>query len=377
MTKNDWDAAVDIVIIGAGVIGLAIAGELSAVYPQLSILLLEKNESYGQETSSRSSEVIHAGIYYPETSLKGLLCREGNRMLYEYCTVNGINHRRCGKIIIAVDQDEVPDLEEVYRQGQLNGVELAWLTASQVQERVPSVQAADGIWSPSTGIIDSSGLMYSLYHQAREQGVTILLRAPVMAVARKNEGYLVTLPGEIIKSTVIINAAGLHSDKIAALLGMNVDECGYRLHFCRGEYYRLRPSRSFNHLVYPLPEKAGLGIHLTLDLNGGQRLGPDFCYVDEIDYSMNDDSLEAFYNSARRYLPWLKREDISPDYCGIRPKLQAKGEDFRDFVIREESDRGFPGLVNLIGIESPGLTSSLAIGRYVAALLQGLYPGQD
>lgn len=373
MAKNNWDAAVDIVIIGAGVIGLAIAGELSAAYPQLSILLLEKNESYGQETSSRSSEVIHAGIYYPEASLKGLLCREGNQLLYEYCGINGINHRRCGKVIIAVDEAEVPHLQEIYGQGERNGVELAWLTSSQVQERVPSVRAAAGMWSPNTGIIDSSGLMYSFYCRAREQGVTILLRTPVMVLKKMDEGYLVTLPDETVKSRIIINAAGLYSDQIAAMLGMDVDQCGYRLHYCRGEYYRLRSRSPFNHLVYPLPEKAGLGIHLTLDLNGGQRLGPDFNYVDEIDYSMDDGSLEAFYNAARRYLPWLEREDLTPDYCGIRPKLQARGEAFRDFVIREESDRGLAGLINLIGMESPGLTSSLAIGSHVSTLLKDIY----
>jgi len=369
MTKTNWDAAVDIVIIGAGVIGLAVAGELSAAYPEFSILLLEKNESYGQETSSRSSEVIHAGIYYPEGSLKGLLCREGNNLLYDYCARYGINHRRCGKVIIAVDEDEVPHLKEVYQQGQHNGVELEWLTASQVQNRLPVVKAASGIWSPNTGIVDSSNLMYSFYHRARQQGVTVLLKTPVIALQKLDQYYLVNLPGEIIRSRLVVNAAGLYSDQLAAMLGMDIEQCGYNLHYCRGEYYRLRPVNSFNHLVYPLPEKAGLGIHLTLDLNGGQRLGPDFCYVDEIDYSMDGSSLDKFYQSARRYLPWLGKDDITPDYCGIRPKLQDKGENFRDFVIREESDRGYAGMINLIGIESPGLTSSLAVGKYIAHLI--------
>lgn len=348
---------------------MAIAGELSAAYPDLSILLVEKNESYGQETSSRSSEVIHAGIYYPETSLKGRLCREGNDLLYQYCVCNGILHHRCGKVIIAVEQDELPQLQQIFAQGQLNGVGLEWLTRQQVQERVPDVRAAGGIWSPDTGIIDSHGLMYSFYHRTREQGVTVLLKTPVLALRRMDGEYLVTLPGEIIKSRMVINAAGLHSDRIAAMLGLDVDAYGYRLHYCRGEYYRLRPRRSFAHLIYPLPEKSGLGIHLTLDLNGGQRLGPDFSYVNEIDYQIDDISREAFYQAVRRYLPWLELEDLTPDYCGIRPKLQAPGEDFRDFVIKEESDRGYSGLINLIGIESPGLTSSLAVGEYVVYLV--------
>lgn len=369
--KDSGDASVDITIVGAGVIGLAVAVELSAAYPHLSVLLTEKNDSYGEETSSRSSEVIHAGIYYPEGSLKGRLCREGNRLLYKYCEVNNIDHRRCGKVIIAVDEAEVPHLQEVYEQGLRNGVELEWLTAAQVQDLAPSVRAAAGVWSPSTGIIDSRALMYSLYHRARQQGVTVLLKTPVLALAKIDRGYLVNLPGETVKSRIVVNAAGLYSDHIAAMLGIDIDECGYRLHYCRGEYYRLRLRQSFDHLVYPLPEKAGLGIHLTLDLSGGQRLGPDFQYVDEINYKMDDSSLEAFYHSARRYLPWLEREDLTPDYCGIRPKLQARGEDFRDFVINEETGRGLAGLVNLIGMESPGLTSSLAIGRYVTALLAG------
>lgn len=373
MTRNDGDAAVDIVIIGAGVVGLAVAGELSAAYPGLSILLVEKNRSYGQETSSRSSEVIHAGIYYPETSLKGRLCRQGNRLLYDYCESQRVNHHRCGKVIIAVAEDEVPQLEEVYRQGQRNGVELAWLTASQVVKRLPAVRAAAGIWSPSTGIIDSSALMYSFYYRARQQGVTVLLQSPVVSIQQMDECYLVNLPGETVKTRMIVNAAGLYSDQVTGMLGLDIEQCGYRLHYCRGEYYRLRPRHSFSHLVYPLPEKAGLGIHLTLDLNGGQRLGPDFCYVDEIDYNMDDRARDKFYQSARRYLPWLKRDDITPDYCGIRPKLQDRGEDFRDFVIREESGRGYAGLVNLIGIESPGLTSCLAIGGYVAQLVKNIF----
>lgn len=377
VTKNDWDAEVDVLIIGAGVIGLAIAGELSAVHPELSIALAEKNENYGQETSSRSSEVIHAGIYYPQTSLKGRLCRQGNRILYDYCEDERVDHRRCGKVIIAVDEDELQHLQQVFAQGQTNGVMLEWLTPDQVQKRIPGVKAVAGIWSPDTGIVDSHGLLYSYYRRAREQGVTVLLKAPVLAIRRLGQEYLVTLPGEIIKSRIIVNAAGLYSDQVAAMLGLDIDDCGYRLHYCRGEYYRLRPSRQFEHLVYPLPEKAGLGIHLTLDLNGGQRLGPDFCYIDKIDYQMDDKALEAFYQSARRYLPWLDRDDLTPDYCGIRPKLQAPGEDFRDFIIREESDRGYPGLVNLIGLESPGLTASLAVGQYVTDLVKQFVIGEN
>lgn len=374
MAKNNkpWDAEVDIVVIGAGVVGLAITAELAAAYPGRSLLLAEKNTTYGQEVSSRSSEVIHAGIYYPRDSLKGLLCREGNRLLYSYCEANHVNHRRCGKVIIAVEEDEIEHLERVYRQGQCNGAELEWLTPSRLHELAPSVRAAAGIWSPNTGIIDTSALMYSLNHLARQQGATILFKAVVLGIARLDEAYLLKLPGENIKARVVINAAGLYSDQIAALAGMDIDECSYRLHYCRGEYFRLRPRQSFEHLIYPLPEKAGLGIHLTLDLNGGQRLGPDFRYVDDIDYNIDETSLETFYQAARRYLPWLEITDLSPDYCGIRPKLQAEGEDFRDFVIREESDRGWPGFINLIGIESPGLTSSLAIGRYVARLVRDI-----
>ncbi len=372
MAKQQTNSEVDVLIIGAGVIGLAAAYQVSRLYPDRRILLVEKNRRYGQETSSRSSEVIHAGMYYPQGSLKARLCVQGNRLLYEFCSSQQVKHERLGKIIIAVEDEEAERLKSLYRQGLENGVELEWLEGAAIQKTEPAIRAAAGIWSPNTGIIDSDELMRSLYWLLCEQGVICLFKTEVEDIAKNGDAYLVKLSREVVATPVIINCAGLYSDKIAAMPGMQVDEQGYRLSYCKGEYYRLSPAPDIKHLVYPLPEKSGLGIHITRDLAGGQRLGPNAYYIGEIDYSMNEDYKTEFFKSVKRYLPALEMGQLHPDYTGIRPKLLAKDGAFRDFVIKEESAEGFPGFVNLIGIESPGLTSCLAIGQYVCKLLKHL-----
>ncbi|MDD3268811.1 MAG: NAD(P)/FAD-dependent oxidoreductase [Syntrophomonadaceae bacterium] len=372
MSKYQESSEVDVLIIGAGIIGLATAYQLAQLFPRLRVLVVEKNRRYGQETSSRSSEVIHAGMYYPAASLKARFCVEGNRLLYDFCASYQVKHQRLGKIIIAVNDEEVDALRNLYRQGLENGVELEWLEEKTAERLEPGIRAAAGIWSPNTGIIDSDGLMRCLYQLLLEQGVICLFNAAVEDIEKNGDTYYVNLSQEIIETPVIINCAGLYSDQIAALSGMDINKHGYRLHYCKGEYYRLSPAPDIKHLIYPLPEKGGLGIHITRDLAGGQRLGPNAYYVEQIDYGMTEDFKPQFFRAVKRYLPALKMENLHPDYTGIRPKLQGENDSFRDFIIKEEGAKGFPGFINLIGIESPGLTSCLAIGRYVTNLLESI-----
>jgi L-2-hydroxyglutarate oxidase LhgO len=360
---------VDIAIIGAGVVGLAIAYRLSRESDK-SIVVLEKNSKPGMEISSRSSEVIHAGLYYPANSLKSRLCMEGSQLLYDFCRQYQVDHRRAGKIIVACEDLEIPQLETLYLQGLENGRHLQILDKSQVKQIEPRVEAKAGLYSPDTGIIDSHQLMSRLRYLAQSRGVMMVFQAPVTDLrAAGGGGYVLKLPGEAVKAQVVINAAGLNSAQIAGNL-IDASRGNYRLHYCKGEYFKIKSGRLVNHLVYPVPEPYGLGIHITRDLAGQARLGPNAFYVDEINYEVDESHREAFWQAGRRYLPGLAIDDLQPDYAGIRPKLQGLGEGFRDFIIREETDQGFPGLINLIGIESPGLTSCLAIAGHVSGLLR-------
>jgi len=363
----------DITIIGAGVIGLAVAEELSRRFKD--VLLLEKNDSHGQETSSRNSEVIHAGIYYPEGSLKASLCVEGRKLLYEACEKRDIPFRRTGKLIVATKPEEEGALEALLGKAQLNGVDdLLLLSGRVVHSLEQEVIASAGLLSPSTGIIDSHRLMRSLLVGAAQQGVTTALRSCVTAA--RFDGVLYDLEvngGEYRVSTrVVVNSAGLQSDRVAALAGIDVDREGYRLKLCKGNYFSASPPPRIRHLVYPVPtpKHEGLGVHATIDLGGRVRFGPDVEYVDGIDYRVDEGKRDAFHESILTYLPFLAKESLSPDMCGIRPKLQGPGEDVRDFVISEESRLGFPGWVNLVGIESPGLTACMAIAKRVSNLVQ-------
>ena len=367
--KADITGEADILIIGAGVVGLAVAYQIACQYPDARIVLVEKNKRFGQETSSRNSEVIHAGIYYPADSLKAQLCMQGNKLLYDFCDKYALEHQRIGKVIIAVEEQEILSLEKQYQQGLANGVELEWLPAKKVQSLEPGISATAGIWSPNTGIIDSDQLMRKLFYLIRDQEVITLFNNPVQAIEKHDQDYYVNLQEDRIKTRWIINCAGLNSDKIAALVGIDIDKYDYRLNYCKGVYYRLSSRFKVSHLVYPLPDKLGLGIHVTKDLAGGLRLGPNTYYVNDIDYAVDDTYKEQFFSAVSRYLPNLEMNDINLDYAGIRPKLQMENGTFRDFVITEESAKGYPGLINLIGIESPGLTSCLAIANYVGNLI--------
>ena len=367
----------DITIIGAGVIGLAIAARVARESRQ--VYVLEKNDGFGLETSSRHSGVIHAGIYYPQDSLKAKLCVAGNRILYELCGRYDIGHKRLGKLIVATNDEESGELEALLERGRRNGAEdLKLLSRQELKELEPNVAGVAAILSPSSGIIDSHGLMQYFIARAGEGGAQIAYQTKVVGIERAAEGYEVRVEdggGESSFITrVLVNSAGLYSDKMAELAGIDIDRAGYRLHYCKGDYFSLRSRQStrVNRLIYPVPPSniAGMGIHITFDLEGRVRLGPDIEYVDRLDYAIDRREQKLFYNSVKRLLPSIEYGDLEPEMAGIRPKLQEPGGEFRDFVIRDETDRGLPGLVNLIGIESPGLTAAPAIAEYVGGVVE-------
>lgn len=361
-------------IIGAGVIGLAVAERLSRQIDG-DVIVFERHEKFGQETSSRNSEVIHAGIYYSKNSLKSTLCLRGNKMLYEFCIANGIKYNRCGKIIVSTNMEEAEKIKAIYANAVSVGVpDLKLLNKEEIKELEPNIYALNGIFSGSTGIIDSHGLMSCLYNKSKDNGVMFAFKNEVGLIGKNKEGYIINIvDGDKILSEIVINCGGLFSDKIAKTAGFDIDKLGYSIYFCKGDYFSINGSTGkLKHLVYPVPheEGHGLGVHATLDLQGYIRLGPDANYVDAINYDIDAGKRKYFYESAKNYLPWLKESALMPDTSGIRPKLQGLGEGIRDFIIREESDNGFPGFINLIGIESPGLTASLAIGEFIRNLVK-------
>lgn len=366
-----------VTVVGGGVVGLAVAVRLAARAPDL--VLLERHERHGLETSSRNSEVIHAGMYYPTGSLKARLCVEGARLLYETCERHGLPFRRIGKLIVAATPEETPALERLLAQGRANGVELRMLGAGEARALEPNVAAAAALLSPNTGILSAHALMDHLAGELRAAGAVIHSRAELVALERRGGDYRLTLRTpdglESFTSERVVNAAGLESDTVAALAGIDLDAAGYRLRWCKGSYFSVAPARGrlLSRLVYPVPSQVSLGVHAVLGLEGRLRFGPDVEYLDErrADYAVDETKRADFGAAARRLLPALRDEDLAPDIAGIRAKLQGPGEPFRDFVIREEGERGLPGLVNLVGIDSPGLTSAPAIAEHVASLLAG------
>lgn len=362
----------DAVIIGAGAVGLAIAREIS-LHTDCTVAVLEKEKRWGQGVSSRNSEVIHAGIYYPERMLKSRLCVEGNRRLYRFCEENRIPHRRCGKLIIATDAAGEEKLEKLWEQGRRNGVAVERVSRGGLKERAPGVLAREALYLPESGVLDAAAFMSALYWQGRHAGAEYVFDAAVEAAEYTGSVYRLHTGKETVSARVVINSAGLGAEKVAGFLGLDTASCGYRLHWCKGEYFAVRRGPDISHLIYPVPTPYSLGIHLSFDRAGRLRLGPNAFYVSEIDYTVNEEHAEEFFQAASAYLPWLRRDDLSPDFAGIRPKLQGPGEEMRDFVICDEKERGFPGWINLIGIESPGLTSSLAIARCVREMAEGYF----
>ena len=371
-------AEIDVTIIGAGVVGLAIANEIAQ--RKKEVFVFEKNHSFGLETSSRNSEVIHAGIYYPENSLKARLCVEGKSLLYELCDRYDIAYKKLGKIIVAASENETTQLEKLYEQGRKNGVEdLMLLSQTELKKLEPNIEARAGLLSPSSGILDSHALLKFLYSRAREKGAEFVFGTEIVGIERTGAKYRVEIRDRegisSFISQVVINAAGLNSDRIAQLAGIDVTKAGYRLHYCKGEYFSLSSKyrNLVSKLIYPTPEETGYGIHMTMGLDGRVRLGPNAHYVQTTDYTVDETQKEVFYNSAKRFLPFVELEDLAPEFAGIRPKLQRSGEAFQDFVIAHEEKTGFSGLINLIGIESPGLTASPAIARYVGRMVKELF----
>ncbi len=374
-SKNPEKAAVT--VIGAGVIGLAVAAAVAV--ERGHVYVLEKNAGLGRETSSRSSETIHAGIYYPAGSLKATTCVEGNRLLYGLSERSGVPTRRTGKLIVARNSRETDALEALLELGKENRAEgLRLLTREQMQDMEPNVEGRAALYSPSSGVMDSYALMQHFLASAVEGGAEMVLSTEVVGIERSREGYAVTIrdaDGEFeFVTEMLVNCAGLNADTMAQAAGIDIDEAGYRTSYCKGDYFNVGngKSRLVSRLVYPVPDaySGGLGIHNVFDIGGRMRVGPGATHVERIDYSVDENQRQFFLESVKGFLPFLELGDLEPDMAGIRPKLGEAGDWFRDFVIRDEKERGLPGLINLVGIESPGLTSSPAIGRMVADMVK-------
>ena len=361
---------VDCVVVGAGVVGLAVARALALQGRE--VMVLEAAEAIGTGTSSRNSEVIHAGIYYPEGSLKARLCVEGRQRLYAYCGERGIAHQRCGKLIVATDEAQRGQLQAIARKAEANGVnDLRWLDGPEARALEPALQCVAAMHSPSTGIIDSHGLMLALQGDLENAGGMVVCHAEVQEAAIRPGGvWLRTADGTELTARTLVNAAGLHAPLLAARLQGFPQQVVPQAFYAKGNYFTLSGRAPFSRLIYPVPEAAGLGVHLTLDMGGQAKFGPDVQWVESPgDLQVDPVRADAFYAEIRRYWPGLADGALVPGYAGIRPKISGPGEAAADFVIQGPQTHGVAGVVQLLGIESPGLTSCLAIGAHVAQLL--------
>jgi L-2-hydroxyglutarate oxidase LhgO len=363
---------IDAIIIGAGVIGLATARELAM--HGLSVIILESEKEFGSATSSRNSEVIHAGLYYPSGSLKARLCVEGKKELYAFCQSHGVAHRRCGKLIVAADEAETALLAALMDKGHTNGCDdLQLVDRRQALLLEPALTCVAALLSPSTGIIDSHGYMLALLGDAEDHGAALALNAPFERAEAIGSGFRVHVGGKeplSLTCRLLVNSAGLlapiAATKIEGLPKWAVPEA----RFAKGSYFSLTGKSPFSRLIYPAPHTHGLGVHLTLDLAGQARFGPDVEWVDTMDYTVDPRRMEGFGDAIRRYWPGLPEHALIPAYSGIRPKISGPDEPAMDFRIDGPEKHGLAGLVNLFGIESPGLTASLAIANEVAARLE-------
>lgn len=368
---------IDAVVIGAGVVGLAVGRALAR--RGLETIVAEREDAIGTGISSRNSEVIHAGLYYAAGSLKARLCVAGRSLLYEYCASHGVAHRRCGKLVVATSIEQVAGLRVLAKRAAANGVDdLALLSATEAIALEPELRCDAALLSPSSGIVDSHGLMLALQGDLERAGGAVALRSPVERVRCAADGHEVEVGGAeptTLRARFVVNAAGLHAPALAARFdGLDAQHVP-QAHFSKGSYYALAGRAPFRRLVYPIPQDAWLGVHLTLDLAGAARFGPDAQWLDvasadAIDYRVDPARADGFYADVRRYWPGLPDGALQPAYSGVRPKIHGPGEPAPDFLIQGPREHGVAGLVNLFGIESPGLTSCLALADEVLARLR-------
>lgn len=359
---------IDIAIIGAGVIGLAIASEITETK---ETFLFEKNKKFGEETSSRNSEVIHSGIYYPKNSLKAKLCKKGKEAIYNL-KKEEVPYEKIGKLIVATSNKEINELEKILKQAKENEInDLKFIRKQEIKKIEPHINALAAIHSPSTGIINSHKLMEYFLRKAKNK---IIYDSEIIKIKQIKKKYKVTIRNskdkeECFLTKIVINCAGLYSEKIARMVGIK----DYKIHLCKGEYFSInrRHNEKITRLIYPIPNKIGLGIHTVKDLQRNLKLGPNTFFVKNSNYAVNPKHQKEFFEATKVFLPFLEYKDLSPDMSGIRPILQTfQDQKFKDFIISEESNKGFSGLINLLGIDSPGLTAAPAIGKYVAEIIK-------
>ena len=367
---SDSFESVDCVVVGAGVVGLAVARALALAGRE--VVVVEAAESIGTETSSRNSEAIHAGIYYPKGSLMARTCVEGRRRLYAYCDTHGVPYRNCGKLIVATNDAESERLVEIKGRAEANGVEgMRLLTADEAMRLEPNLLCTAALLSPSTGIIDSHSYMLALQGDAEANGAMFAFHSPVTGGRITEAGVEIEVGGAEpmrLRARLVVNAAGLHAPAVArSLAGMPADKVP-TAYFAKGNYFTLAGRSPFSRLIYPVPVPGGLGVHITVDLGGQAKFGPDVEWIDTIDYAVDAHRADKFYAAVRRYWPALRDGALQPGYAGIRPKIVPPGAPAQDFVVQGPAAHGVPGLINLFGIESPGLTASLALADHVRAL---------
>ena len=367
MSSSSFET-VDCVVIGAGVVGLAVARALALAGRE--VIVVEAAEGIGTETSSRNSEVIHAGIYYPKGSLMAETCVAGRRLLYAYCAEHGVPHRNCGKLIVATNAQEAELLASIKGRAEANGVEgMRLLTAAEAGALEPYLQCTAALLSPATGIIDSHSYMLALQGDAEANGAMLAFFSPIERASAVGDGIELEIGGAEpmkLRARLVVNSAGLHAPELARKIeGMPADKIP-TAYYAKGNYFTLTGRNPFSRLIYPVPVPGGLGTHLTIDLGGQARFGPDVEWVQEIDYEVDPRRGDSFYAAIRRYWPGLGDDTLAPAYSGVRPKLQGPGAPASDFMLQGPEAHGIGGLVNLFGIESPGLTASLAIAAEVA-----------
>jgi L-2-hydroxyglutarate oxidase LhgO len=358
---------IDCVVVGAGVVGLAVARALALAGRE--VLVLDAAEGIGTETSSRNSEVIHAGIYYPAGSLMARTCVAGKHALYAYCSQRGISHRRCGKLIVATSEDEARQLDSIRARAAANGVaDLQLLSAAEAVALEPNLHCTAALLSPSTGIVDSHGFMLALQGDAENAGAMFAFHSPVVAGRAEASGIALDIGGAeplTLACSLLVNSAGLHAPGLARAIAGMPAELVPTPYYAKGNYFTLSGRSPFSRLIYPVPVPGGLGVHLTIDLGGQARFGPDVEWIDRIDYTVDPRRADVFYDAVRRYWPGLKDGALQPGYAGIRPKIVPPSVARQDFVVQGPQTHGIPGLINLFGIESPGLTAALALAEHV------------